>query len=192
MSARDEPYPARGYKLRIPVPLWEEAVTVLAHYGRLQSEGLVYFAGVRAAADVGVVTGLLVLGHEAQGGAVRVLPEEARWLLRTLRERDEKLLAQFHSHIGAAFHSGGDDAHATSFHTGFLSLVAPDGGEGVRRVSDCAIYEFNGSDFVQITDSAIHERIELVSDHVERQPVPPLGKPNLWKGIWAGLSKRLR
>jgi hypothetical protein len=192
MSAREENYPAPGYKLRIPADLWDEAIAVMGHYGRLRSEGLVYCAGVRAAPDVAVVTGLFALGHAAQGGAVRVQPEEARWLLRTLRDRDEKLLAQLHSHLGAAFHSGGDDAHAASFHPGFLSLVAPNGGHGVSRVSDCAAYEFDGRQFVEIAPEAIDSRIELVPGHVERQPLPSLPQPSWWGRLWSGLSMRLK
>lgn len=193
MSARGEHYPRAAYRLRVPRPLWERALDELRCYGRLGSEGLVYLSGVRAGDGLMVATGLIRLGHEAQGGTVVVTPEEARWLLRTLRRRDEKLIAQFHSHGGTAFHSGGDDAHATSFHEGFISAVAPDWGE-IREPTECALYEFRSGEFVLLTHAEIEQRLELTELEVERRPPPwrRARKESWWRASVAKLRRIAR
>jgi hypothetical protein len=190
MTARDADYPtAPGYELRVPTEIWAGALRTLGHYGRLDSEGLVYLAGVRAADDVALVSGLYSLGHTAQGGTVVVEPEEARWLLRTLRARDEKLLAQVHSHPGVAFHSPGDDARATSFHRGFLSIVVPGFARGVSEVSECAVYEFDGLKFTELDPAAVAARIKVCDKQVERRPLPAV--ESRWQKLWKRFRARL-
>jgi hypothetical protein len=193
VSARSEHYPDAGYRLRVPRPLWERALVELRGYGRLGSEGLVYLSGVRAGDGLMVATGLILLGHEAQGGTVLVTPEEARWLLRTLRRRDEKLIVQLHSHGGNAFHSSGDDDHATSFHEGFISAVAPDWG-GIREPMECAFHEFRAGEFVLLTRREVAERIELTEPEVERRPAPwrRAKKESWWKASIAKLRRIVR
>jgi hypothetical protein len=41
----------------------------------------------------------------------------------------------------------GDDEHATSFHTGFYSIVVPHYARRVQAIADCAVFEFDGSTF---------------------------------------------
>lgn len=190
MTARRTPYPAAGHTLRIPEDLWNEGLAELRGYGQLRSEGLVFFGGVVAANDTIVVTSVLRLGHAAQGGTVVVSNDEARWLIRTLRERDEKLVSQLHSHAGAAFHSHGDDAHASSFHEGFLSVVAPHWG-AVAAPEECAIYEFRGGEFTEIPSVQAAARVTLGPVSVERQP-PPWRHTSRKESWWSGLSRKMK
>jgi hypothetical protein len=97
-------------------------------------------------------------------------PEVSRWLLRSLRTRDEKLLAQVHSHPGTAFHSFGDDERATSFHPGFMSIVVPRFARGVMSIGQCAVFEFDGAGFVQLDERAVQERIRLTPLIEDREP----------------------
>jgi hypothetical protein len=86
------PYPGAGATVRVPAEIWQRSLDVLRLYGSVGSEGLVFWGGTVTANTIQVTT-LYIPGHEAQGGRVKVTAEEGRWLLRRLKERDEKLIA---------------------------------------------------------------------------------------------------
>ena len=134
---------------------------------RRGSEGLVYIGGV-VAGDEMVITSLYRLGHEAQGDCVIVTAEEARWLVRTLRGRDEKLVGQIHSHRFAAGHSPGDDQYATSFHAGYLSIVVPNFGRGVTSLDQCAVLEYRNGVFDDLGADEVAARIQIHPQVVSR------------------------
>lgn len=174
MTRRSDPYPAPGYHIRLPTSIWAASLDELRRYASLGgshrhpgSEALVYLGGV-VAGDEMIVTSLYLLDHAPQGGSVAVTDAEAKWLLRALRARDEKLVGQVHSHLGAAGHSLGDDLHATSFHDGFLSIVVPRFGHGISFVSDCAVLEFRDGAFVDLDDDEVDSRLRVVSQVVHR------------------------
>ena len=174
MSRRTDPYPVPGCIVRLPDPVWSAALQEVRRYATLGSEGrrrgseaLVYLGGV-VAGDELLVTTLYCLDHEPQGDRVVVAASEARWLLGALRARDEKLIGQVHSHRGAAGHSLGDDLHATSFHDGFLSLVAPDFGHGVTTIGQCAVLEFRNGRFAELHAAEVQRRVR-----VDKQVVRP-------------------
>jgi hypothetical protein len=189
VSARRLAYPAPGYAVRIPRALWRGALDTMRLYGRLESEGLVYLAGVVVGPDQLAATSLYRLHHKPQGHRVEVTPKESRTLLRTLRHRDEKLVAQLHSHGGVAWHSAGDDAHATSFHAGFLSVVVPDFGEGVLDIGDCAVFEFDGERFRPLDHAEVARRTVVYDEILEFSPSPVVPRK---EGLWARFARRLR
>jgi hypothetical protein len=194
-SARAQPYPPPGYAIRIPQPIWRAALETMRGYGRLGhedgrrgSEGLVYLAGVVANQEM-VVTGLYRLDHEAEGDRVIVTPEQSRWLLRTLRERDEKLFGQLHSHRGIAGHSYGDDLHATSFHEGFISIVAPDFGDGVEDPGECAVLEYRNGGFEDLDGHELDARLRVVAPVATRASVPAAATR---RSAWRRFAQRTR
>lgn len=200
MSARAVPYPPPGNRLRLPEPLWESALATMRSYATLGcsdlgargSEALVYLGGVVAGAEM-IATGLYRLNHEPQGDRVVVTPEEARWLLRTLRAQDEKLVGQLHSHRGLAGHSPGDDAWATSFHEGFLSIVVPRFGATVAALTDCAVLEYRGGRFVQLGQEEIERRVCVYPPIVERGArVVPLETAQRKEKRWPAFAARLK
>lgn len=153
MTARATPYPLPGFHVRIPEPLWTAALDEVRLYAALPasgkrrgSEGLVYLGGIPAP-DALIVTSLLRLHHQPQCDRVRPTPAEIRWLLSQLRQRDEKLIAQMHTHRYGARHSPGDDQMATSFHDGFLSIVAPHFAIGIHQIGECTVYECSAGKF---------------------------------------------
>jgi hypothetical protein len=167
-------YPPPGYTVRIPDSVWDGALATVCAYstlgvsklGERGSEALVYLGGMVADQEM-IVTGLYRLNHAPQGNRVAVTREEARWLVHTLRRRDEKLIGQLHSHRGAAGHSAGDDAWATSFHEGFLSIVVPRFGAAVSAPADCAVLEYRGGEFVPLGAREVERRINVVAGIVE-------------------------
>jgi hypothetical protein len=187
MTARSTPYPPAGFRVRIPAAVWASALaevrryaTIGFHHGRRGSEGLVYLAGVPTA-DSLIVTALFRLHHEPQGDCVMPTSAEVRWLLSTLRERDEKLIAQLHTHRHGARHSPGDDRMATSFHDGFLSIVAPDFATDVERIDQCIIHEYRNGTFRPLSTDETTTRFTVHEQLVDRPQHHAAQEPSRWR-----------
>lgn len=187
MSARATPYAPPGQQVRIAANVWMAALSELRRYADLPgptgtpgSEGLVYLGGIPAAGGA-VVTTVLRLQHVPQGDRVAPTTEEVRWLISTLRDRDEKLIAQFHTHRRAAFHSTGDDRMATSFHDGFLSIVAPTFAMGVERVDQCAVHEYRDGSFHVLDPTEVTARFIVFDPVVDRRPAPEPQEQSIWQ-----------
>ena len=162
-------YPGSGALVHIPRGLWLQSLEELRAYGAQGSEGLLFWGGVPSGESV-QVTGLYLPGHSLQGERVRLTPDESRWLLRRLRARDEKLVAQVHSHRYWPEHSLGDDQLAPVRHDGFLSIVIPNYGSGVTGLEQCGTYEAVDGRFVGLDRLMVRARFCL-SPTAER-PTP--------------------
>lgn len=168
MNHRAMPYPGPGAKITIPSEVWQRTLETIHRFGDDGAEALVFWGGVVVGRDLHV-TGLYVPSHRPQGARVRLTSEEARWLLRGLRDRDEKLLAQVHSHPELAFHSAGDEDRAASFHRGYVSIVVPWYGADIRLFKECAVLEFDGTEFVELEKDEIRERLRILPLVEERR-----------------------
>ena len=195
MTARSRPYPSPGYAVRVPRPLWQVALATVRDYGTrgnergsYGSEAIVFLGGV-VAGDEMVVTSLYRLGHAPQGDRVVVTREESRWLIRELRTRDEKLVCQLHSHRNLAGHSPGDDAWATSFHEGFLSIVVPFFGRDVAAPAECAIFEYRAGEFVALGVGEVERRIQIYEMIAERKGATATEKEETG---WRAFVRKLR
>lgn len=184
-ASRSLSYPAVGYRVRMPEDIWQAALDELRVYANLLGpggesgcEGLVYLAGVPANGEI-VVTGLFLLRHEAQGDRVAPTREEVRWLIGRLRDRDEKLIAQIHTHRHSANHSPGDDFMATSFHDGFLSIVVPGFALGVDRLEQCGVHEYSDGTFQRLEEGEVVRRFRLYDLTTTRK-----AKEESWEAPW--------
>lgn len=192
MSRRRIPYPGAGASVVVPDEIWARGLEVVRSYAPLRSEALVFWSGL-VAGDSLQVTGLLLPHHRPQGGCVRLTDVESRWVLRTLHERDEKLIAQVHSHPGDAFHSWGDDQGAASFHPGYLSVVVPRLGRGVTALEECEVLEFEDGKFIPLSKVDIARRFRI-SPLVEERPDPTdtVRKKGTWlTSIASSLRRKL-
>lgn len=165
-------YPNERGAIVVPLQVWRRTVEELRAYAPSRSEGLVFWGGVVSGSTM-QVTGLYCVRHAPQGGRVRLTADESRWLVRRLSIRDEKLVAQVHSHPKSAFHSPGDDQRAASFHPGFLSIVAPGFAVAVHDVTDCVVFEFDGHAFRELASEEVIARFVLASLFEERLVSPP-------------------
>ena len=138
MSARTTPYPTPSHRVRIPSRIWAVGVETIRDYGASNSEGLVYFAGVVASPQDIIVTAVYRIGHRPQGDSVVVTPAEGRWLVRTLRARDEKLVAQLHSRNSAE-------------------------GPPIQRIARCWSFATTASSSYRLTKSAGASRLSTAS-----------------------------
>lgn len=192
MTARATPYPQAGFGVRVPESLWSAALDEVRRYAGLSgprgsrgSEGLVYLGGVPTA-DALVVTSLFRLHHEPQGDCVKPTPDQVRWLLSELRRRDEKLVAQLHTHRHGARHSVGDDQMAASFHDGFLSIVVPRFAAGVEGIDQCVVHEYRDAAFRPLPAAETTARFTLypqVADRPCQQRKP---------GPWDRFARKLK
>jgi hypothetical protein len=144
----------------VPEEAWLRTLEEIRMYGGRRSEALLFWGGILSA-SAAQVTGVYLPGHRPDGAHAALSKEESRWLVRQLHGRDEKLIAQIHSHPGEAYHSDGDDAGAASFHIGFLSIVVPQYGRGVACLSECAIFEFDGTRFTELKAGDIAQRFRV-------------------------------
>jgi hypothetical protein len=128
-----------------------------------------------------VVTTVLRLQHSPQGDRVAPTADEVRWLISTFRARDEKLMAQMHTHRHTAFHSPGDDRMATSFHDGFLSIVAPNFAVGVDRLDQCAVHEYHTGSFHLLDPIEVRARFIVFDPVVNRRPIPETQEHSIWQ-----------
>lgn len=187
MTARSTPYPPAGNHVRIPDVVWASALDEVRSYaavalqnGTRGSEGLIYFGGVPTA-DALIVTSVFRLHHGPQGDRVKPTPAEVRWLLSMLRERDEKLIAQLHTHRYGARHSPGDDAMATSFHDGFLSIVAPNFAVDVERLDECIVHEYRDRAFHALSAKETAARFTVQTQIVDRPHHRAAEEPSRWR-----------
>jgi len=187
MTARQTPYPAGVFHVRMPAVIWTAALDEVRRYARIDaqtarrgSEGLVYLAGVPTA-DALVVTGLFRLDHRPQGDRVMPTQPEVRWLLSMLQARDEKLVAQLHTHRHGALHSRGDDRMATSFHDGFLSIVAPNFADGVERLDQCIVHEYRNGTFRSLSAEETAARFTIYDQIIDRPQIPSTAEVAQWR-----------
>lgn len=165
-SRRGVSYPGPGRALSIPDKIWKQSLLSLSHYRQYNSEGLVYWGGIIGADGSTLVTSLFRVNHTPQGRRVKPENMTVKQLLRCLQARDEKLVAQVHSHPGAAFHSPGDDVLAISFHPGLISIVVPNFAAGVTSVQECAVYEYDQG-FFQLSKSEVNSRIDIYNQVID-------------------------
>jgi len=166
ITRRSIPYPNEVRKLHVPLPIWKNTISYFQEYSRHESEGLVFWGGGVGAAKELYVSSVIKINHKAQGYRVAPNQEEMRFLVRTLRERDEKLLAQVHSHPEIAYHSWGDDENPTAFFNGFFSIVVPDFGINVSEITQCAVFRYSDR-FVQLSLDEVIESVLIIDPIVD-------------------------
>lgn len=67
-----------------------------------------------------------------------------------------QVVGQVHTHPGIAYHSDGDEVGARIRYTGYASIVLPDYGRHLPKLTDAAIYMFDaGEGFVPLNPSDI-------------------------------------
>lgn len=118
--------PRLGDTYKVPPSITKATLNHLRVYA--ESEAVCFWLGRVNDKGPGVVTDLWVPRFTATAVSYDVAPIEMLRLKTYLDESDLCLLAQVHSHPGAAFHSRRDDFNAASPWPGFISIVVPNGG----------------------------------------------------------------
>jgi hypothetical protein len=111
--------------------------------GQQGFEGFALWAGVREGALFHVRQTLIPAQRAlrtASGVCVAVDADELHRLNIWLFEQHMLLIAQLHSHPGAAYHSDTDDMFPIATTVGCLSLVVPDFARQPFTLDRCAVY----------------------------------------------------
>lgn len=121
----------------------EQTSKHLQKFGKQQSEGLVFWVGYLDEKCDAHITGCKFPENENWKLGVSVDLQSMMKIIDELIKEDLVLLAQVHSHPGNFGHSCGDDLSASSYRTGFISIVVPNWGLiELNDLSKCFVHEY--------------------------------------------------
>jgi proteasome lid subunit RPN8/RPN11 len=116
--------------IRVSAPIVEDTLHFLRHDGTSGREGVVLWLG-RRFGEACAVTSVVRPEQEAAEDYFRIPERSMREVMSLLRTTNQLIVAQVHSHPGAAFHSEADDRWAIIRHIGALSVVVPNFARGM-------------------------------------------------------------
>lgn len=154
--------PNRIEKFYIPTAVLRETQKYVEVHGANRKEAYMFWAGAVADNEAYITTCVYPTANARHGG-VKVPLEKMTEINLELRDRDQLVLAQVHSHPGVARHSPVDEEKAVSFHEGFVSIIVPDFGETpVYDLRDCGVYIYSADGGWRLLDDAeIEERFVI-------------------------------
>lgn len=149
-------------KFYVPTAVLRETQKFIEKHGAEGTEAYVFWAGA-VADDEAYITTCVYPTANARHGGVKVPLRKMTEINMELRDRDQLVLAQVHSHPGIARHSPVDEEKAVSFHEGFVSIVVPDFGETpVYDLRDCGVYAYTANDgWRLLNDGEIKDRFAI-------------------------------
>lgn len=159
---RERGIPDQIEKFYVPTAVLRETQEFIERHGAEGTEAYVFWAGAVADGEAYVTTCVYPTANARHGG-VKVPLQKMTEINLELRDRDQLVLAQVHSHPGVARHSPVDEEKAVSFHEGFVSIVVPDFGETpVYDLRDCGVYVYTAEDGWRLLgDGEIEERFAI-------------------------------
>jgi proteasome lid subunit RPN8/RPN11 len=167
---RSKPKPGAPPVTYIPAHIIDLTVHLLRESGTEEEahEGIVYWAGRRAANETFVMT-CLAPAAATTYGSFRTSSEANACVVVALSAAGLELLGQVHSHPGSSVgHSHGDDENALMPYEGFLSVVVPDyARQGMTPLQICGVHLFEGSKFRRLGKSEVAARFRVVETLVD-------------------------
>lgn len=163
----DPPMPAVGKsRFAIAGSVVAETLQELRAAGRRGTEGVLLWAGPVTADDV-MVTRCLRPSYQASAVHTLVDPE-ALWQSVQRAYGDGLLVvAQTHSHPGAAYHSVRDERNAFSYRPGFMSIVVPRFGLVDDLLEAMEVYEATATGWRHIDPAERARRFTVAPSEVE-------------------------
>lgn len=118
----------------------------LMAFGQQQKEALVFWSGKLVGNTQANITRVIIPRRTFSTAVyATVSSQELQRIRKILKENNEFLFVQVHSHPGEAFHSQTDDENAISYKKGFVSIVVPSYGSGpFKDLTYCKVYEYDG------------------------------------------------
>lgn len=163
---RQRGIPDRIETFYVPTAVLRETQRFIEAHGAEGKEAYVFWAGAVADGEAYVTTCVYPTANARHGG-VKVPLEKMTEINLALRDRDQLILAQVHSHPGVARHSPVDEEKAVSFHEDFASIIVPDFGETpVYDLRDCGVYLYSADDGWRLLDDAEVENRFVIEETV--------------------------
>lgn len=142
-----------------------EAIAHLRTVGNRGLEGVALWAGKQVAGEFTVERVIIPVQkafRTEHGLLYTVGPEELHRINVWLYENQMTLIAQIHSHPGAAYHSETDDLYPIVTTVGALSLVVPDFARAPFELDNCAVYRlFSDRGWVELSGTEVKQLIQL-------------------------------
>ena len=153
-------------ELRVPNQVLIDGYAFMRSAGKMRLEGMVLWAG-RQEEDVFEVTELIVprqRGLSTPDGLCAVVDgDELARLNMHLYRNSLDLVAQVHTHPGAAYHSETDDQYAIATTIGCFSIVVPSFAVRNFALPECAVYRLDGTGrWLEVDESQAPNRIIVV------------------------------
>lgn len=143
--------------------------------GQELSEGVVLWLGTF---EPPMITRAVVPEQKTSAGRFQVPLHARQQLTRELAGSGQVLVAQVHSHPGAAFHSDVDDTESIPRRVGAFSLVIPDFGGRPHLLDGAALYCLEG------TGRWLEAPLSTFSiPNTFAAPTPATTKRNLWRRL---------
>ena len=152
-------------KILVPFECADHTYTFLKATGKRNLEGVALWAGSEEG-DAFVVKYSIIPKQNSynleDGLLYNVDGEELYKLGVWLHENKMKLIAQIHTHPGAAYHSETDDAYPIVTKEGSLSIVIPDFAANPMSIHEWAIYRLlPGKGWYPLNEDEIESLIEI-------------------------------
>ncbi|TAM17658.1 MAG: hypothetical protein EPN62_19800 [Candidimonas sp.] len=153
-------------ELRVPAQVLRKGYEFMRSAGKMGLEGMVLWAGQQDGRVFGV-TELIVpqqQGLRTPDGVCAIVDgDELARLNMYLYRNSLELVAQMHTHPGAAYHSETDDQNAIATTIGCFSIVVPDFAVRDFPLSECAVYRLSGTgQWLEVDESRAPNRIVVV------------------------------
>lgn len=136
----------------------QETIMIMKEEGNHNKEGLVFWSG-DIDANIAVIKTVISPEVESTLISAQVNDDGLAYIRKTLKNNNEFLFAQVHSHPGSAFHSIEDETESISYKIGFISIVIPNFGMHMKDLPECCIYEHIGESFwVELDEETIKSK----------------------------------
>lgn len=133
-------------EVQVPGQVLTDGYEFMRSAGRMRLEGMVLWAG-RQQDHIFAVTELFIpkqRGLNTPDGLCAIVDgDELRRLNMHLYRNSLELVAQVHTHPGAAYHSETDDQYAIATTIGSFSIVVPNFAARNFALSECAVYRLD-------------------------------------------------
>lgn len=133
-------------KVNLPLQCVMEVYKHLRYMGREHLEGVALLVGRSNDAVFDIMATIIPAqnSYQLESGLLYSVPgEELFRINKLLYENQLTLIAQVHSHPGAAYHSDTDDAYPIVTVQGGLSIVVPNFGYDAFDLDDWAVYRLS-------------------------------------------------
>lgn len=128
-----------------------------------QHEGITYLFG-RTDGEITIAVSATTPAAHTTYGSFEVSSISMAKVVRSAAKLNLQIVAQVHTHPGAAYHSKGDEEGARIKYNGYVSIVLPNYGKHLPSLEGAAIYIYqNHQGFIslQLSDIAIAPEIVL-------------------------------
>jgi hypothetical protein len=145
----------------------------MRRFGMQQRECYVWWGGYFSNTGWGQVVSAYCLDVATDFGRIEFHTHEFHALHSRLRDRDQVLIAELHTHPpGAGGQNDVDAAHAAAPYPGFLTVVVPDFAYPfLHDIRDCYVYEYVARNtWIQLKREQIAQKFTIEESLIEVRP----------------------